>query len=294
MLILFAGFGSDARAQDMEARAYSPAPVGANVAVFVYSFQTGDVLFDPSIPLKDVKVTLNATAVGYGRTLGLFGRQTTVSAALPYAWGRVRGTVFEQAAEITRSGLGDLRLRVAVNLMGSPALSPREFAARKPATTLGASFSVILPTGQYDPRRLVNLGVNRFAFKPEMGLSQPVGRWTLELNAGAWFFTDNKDFFGGVRREQKPIATLQGHVVYTIRARMWLACDGTYYTGGRTILNGVLNQDLLRNSRIGVTFSLPVTRTQSFKVSWAKGLTALVGGDLNTITIGWQYAWVKQ
>jgi hypothetical protein len=213
--------------------------------------------------------------------------------AVPYVWGRVSGTVFEQQQEVTRSGLGDLRLRLGVNLIGSPALGPREFAARKPTTILGASVSIAAPTGQYDPRRLVNLGSNRWAFKPELGLSQPLGRWTLELIGGAWFYTDNKDFFGGSRREQKPLASIQGHVVYTLRPRMWIAGNATFYTGGRTVLNDVINADRQKNSRVGATISFPVTQQHSAKVAWAKGLTARIGGDLNTIAVGYQYTWLK-
>jgi len=74
---------------------------------------------------------------------------------------------------------------------------------------------------------------------------------------------------------------------------MWLSVNGTYYTGGRTAINGVLNADPQRNSRIGATFSLPVSQRQSIKVVWANGLTARFGGDLTTIGIAWQYAWFK-
>jgi hypothetical protein len=267
--------------------------VGANFAVFVYSYQNGDVLLDSALPLRDVKVSLNSTAVGYARTFNFAGRQATVSAAVPYVWGRVSGTVFEQAQEVTRSGLGDLRLRLGVNLIGSPALSPREFAARKPSTVLGTSLTVAAPTGQYDPRRLVNIGSNRWAFKPELGLSYPVGPWTLELLGSAWFYTENKDFFGGARREQKPLASVQGHVIYTIRPRMWVAGGATFYAGGRTIINDEVNADFQKNSRVGAVFSFPLTPQHSMKVTWVKGLTARIGGDLNTISVSYQYSWFK-
>ena len=277
----------------MEARAYSRSPVGLNLVLFTYSYQTGDVLFDPALPLTDVSVNINGAVVGYGRTFNLAGRQATASAALPYAWGTVRGTVFEQQQEVTRSGLGDLRFRIAANIIGSPSLTPAEFATHKPTTVVGASLSFVAPTGQYDPRRLVNLGSNRWAFKPELGLSHPIGDWTLELIGGVWLFTDNDNFFGGSLREQKPLASFQGHVVYTIRPRMWVSADGTYYTGGRTVLNGQLNADLQNNSRAGATFSYPVSQNHSIKVVWAKGVFARVGGSLNTFAVGYQYTWFK-
>ena len=291
LFAVLAGTARHASAQEMEARAYSRSPVGANLVLFTYSYQTGDVLFDPALPLTDVSVNINGAIVGYGRTFNLAGRQATASAAIPYVWGTVRGTVFEQQQEVTRSGLGDLRLRIAANIIGSPALSPQEFATRKPTTVVGASLSIVAPTGQYDPRRLVNLGSNRWAFKPELGLTHPIGDWTLELIGGVWLFTDNDNFFGGSLREQKPLASFQGHVTYTIRPRMWVAANGTYYTGGRTVLNGRLNADLQNNSRVGATFSYPVSQKHSIKVSWAKGVLARIGGSLNTIAVGYQYTW---
>ncbi|HEU4386866.1 MAG TPA: transporter [Blastocatellia bacterium] len=293
LLVFMASLAPGAFSQEMEARAYSPSPVGASVIVFVYTHQSGDVLLDPALPLKDVSTSINGTAFGYGRTFALAGRQANVSAALPYVWARVKGTVFEQQQEVTRSGLGDIRARLTINLMGSPALNPREFAARKPTTLLGASLTVAAPTGQYDPRRLVNLGANRWAFKPEIGLSQPLGRWTLEAIGGAWFFTENKNFFGGSRREQRPLVSVQGHVIYTLRPRMWVAFGATYFTGGRTTVDGVLNADLQKTSRIGATYSFPVTKRHSLKVAWSKGVTTLVGGDINAVTVGYQYVWFK-
>jgi hypothetical protein len=96
LLASLAAFGPSAQAQEMEARAYSRAPVGSNVVLLIYSYQNGDVLLDPALPLRDVNVSLNSTVLGYGRTFSLAGRQATASAAVPYVWGSVRGTVFEQ------------------------------------------------------------------------------------------------------------------------------------------------------------------------------------------------------
>ena len=277
----------------MEPRAYSRAPVGTQFVLVSYTYQTGDVLLDSSLPLDDVTVKFSAASLAYGRTFDLAGRQANVAVAMPYIKGRVRGAVFEEQVEVTRSGLGDVRLRFSTNLIGGPALKPQEFRVYKPRALLGASLTVVAPTGQYDPRRLVNPSSNRWSFKPETGLSKPFGRWTVELAAGVWLFTANKSFFGGSKREQKPLTSLQAHLLYTFRPRMWLAANATYYTGGRTSVNGVLNADAQRNSRIGATFSLPISQRQSIKVAWAKGLTARFGGDLSTIGAGWQYTWAN-
>ena len=246
---------------------------------------------DSSLPLRDVKVKLNSGSLAYGRTLGIAGRQASASFFVPYGKGNVSGTVFEDQLKVTRSGLGDIRVRVMVNLIGSPALRPKEFAAYKARTVVGASVSVIAPTGQYDPRRLVTLSSNRWAFKPEVGVSKPAGKWTLEAAGGAWLFTANNNFFGGQRREQKPLISLQGSVIYTLRRRMWLAVNATYFTGGQTTVNGVVNADRQRNSRVGATFSLPVAERQSIKLAAAKGVTTRFGGHLRTLAVAWQYTW---
>jgi hypothetical protein len=282
---------SIASAQEMEPRSYSRAPVGTQFVLITYAHQSGDVFTDSSLPLRDVKVKLHSGSLAYGRTFGFAGRQLSASFFVPYIKGNVSGTVFEDQLKVTRSGLGDIRARVMINLIGSPALKPKEFAAYKARTVVGASMTVIAPTGQYDPRRLVNISSNRWAFKPEVGLSKPVGRWTLETAGGVWLFTANNNFFGGSRREQKPLISLQGSVIYTLRPRTWVAVNASYYTGGRTTVNGVVNADRQGNSRIGITGSIPLNQKQSVKVAYAKGVTTRFGGHLSTFAVGWGYTW---
>jgi Putative MetA-pathway of phenol degradation len=289
-LLLSAAAGG--RAQELEPRAYSPNPTGANFVVLGYGHSKGDVVFDASLPVQNVEAKINTTSLLYGRTFGVLGRSASAGVALPYVWGSIEGEVAESFRRITRSGLADLRLRLAVNLVGGPAIGPRDFASRRPATTLGASLSLVAPTGQYDPAKLINLGSNRWSWKPELGLSHPRGRWVFELYGGAWFFTDNDNFYGGSRREQQPIGTLQGHVGYTFKPRLWLAGDATLYSGGRSTVDGVRKDDLQRNSRLGLTLALPVGRRHSIKFAWATGFTTRIGGDFDTLAMAWQYLWL--
>jgi outer membrane putative beta-barrel porin/alpha-amylase len=283
--------GAAAAAQELEPRAYAPNPSGANFVLAVYGHTTGDVVFDPSVPITNISASVNGAALFYGRTFGLFGRSASAAVQLPYVWGTVEGEVFEARRSVHRSGLADLRLRLTANLLGGSALSAREFASRRPRTTLGASIVVLVPTGQYDPSKLVNVGTNRWAFKPEVGLSHPAGRWFVEVYAGAWLFRDNDDFFGGSRRAQDALYGLQGHFSYTFRPRLWLAGDATFYTGGRTTVDGVEKADLQRNSRLGLTLAVPVKRRSSVKASWSRGLTTQIGGDLQTLAVGYQILW---
>ena len=278
-------------AQELEPRAYSPSPVGLNFALLAYTRSTGEVLFDTALPLSDVEAQLNAGALGFATTFGLLGRLASASLGLPYVWGDVEGNVGEDRREVSRSGPGDARLRLAINLIGAPPMTPAEFAKRTPRTTLGASVVIVGPTGEYTSEKLINIGTNRWAFKPELGLSHPIGRWYLDAYAGVWFFTDNDAFFTGVRREQDPLASFQLHVSYNIRPRLWLAADGTYYTGGRTTVDGSQNADRQGNTRLGLTLSVPIGRSQSIKFNWSDGASTRFGGDFTTYGVAWQWAW---
>ena len=293
ILLLLTACVRAASAQEMEPRAYSRAPVGTQFVLVIYAYQAGDIFTDSSLPLDDVSIKLNSMSVGYGRTFGLKRHQASAAFFMPYIKGSASGTVFEERQNVTRSGLADLRARFTMNLIGSPAMQPKEFAAYKPRTVVGTSITVIAPTGQYDPARLINLSSHRWSFKPEIGISKPVGRWILELAGGAWLFTANHDFFGGVLREQKSLLSIQGGAIYTLRRRMWISGNATFYTGGSSIVNGILNKDRQKNSRVGATFSLPLNQQQSLKIAWAKGVTTRIGGNLNSIVIGWQYTWLK-
>jgi hypothetical protein len=278
--------------QELEPRAYAPAPVGANIAIVAYGYQSGEVLFDPSLPFSDVKAYIHGAVPGFARSFDLAGRYASVAVAVPYVWASVGGNVGEQHEEITRSGLGDMRLRFVVNLLGAPALPPQAWLARKPTTSLGFSLVVQGPTGQYSSEKLINIGGNRWAAKPEFGLSYPVGRWTLEAAAGVWLFTDNTAAYPGtVVRSQDPLYSFQGHVGYTVRPGLWVAADATYYAGGKTYSNDVPGDTRQANSRAGLTASVPVARGHAVKVSASRGVDARIGSRFDSYGIAYQFVW---
>ena len=284
--------GSVCHAQEIEPRAYSPSPSGLNFLIAVGGHSEGGVLTDPSLPVTDIEAKVDALAVGYGRSFGLAGRSANVAFALPYIEVDASGNIGEQRASVTRAGWGDAKLRLAMNLIGGPAMTPREFSQRVPATTLGVSMSVSLPTGEYLPDKLVNIGTNRWAVKTELGLTHPIGKWLLEGYLGAWWFEENDDFFGGHRREQDPLASIQVHVSYTFKPRLWLALNTTYYECGQTTLDGVAKHDRQANSRAGLTFSTPLGKNYSLKFNWSRGATTRIGSNFTTYGIGLQYAWL--
>jgi hypothetical protein len=285
------GGGVRGTAQELTPRNYAPNPTSLNIVQASFGRSWGGLLFDTSLPFDDVNAHINQGALLYGRTFGLLGRSANAVVAFPYVWGDVDGLVEGEYRRITRSGLADLRGQFTINVLGGPALPPREFAARRPSTVLGLSVAIVAPTGQYDPAKLINIGSNRWSVKPELGFSKTEGRWYLELYGGVWVFSDNTDFFGGARREQDPIGTIQAHASYTFKPRLWLAGDATFYTGGRTTVNGVAKADVQSNSRVGLTLALPVGRRGAVKVAWSTGFTTRIGADFTSVGIAWQTVW---
>ncbi|HKE86824.1 MAG TPA: transporter [Vicinamibacterales bacterium] len=279
-------------AQELEPRAYAAAPVGLNFLVVAAGRSTGGVLVDPSLPIEDVQASVDSLALGIGKTLNVFGRTGLAVVAVPFAWVSASGLVADTPGHVSRTGLADPRLKLSVNLVGGRALSPREFARASRSTIVGVSLTMLPPVGQYNRTRLVNIGSNRWSFKPEVGVSHAIARWTIEGYAGVWLFTTNDQFYRGVSiRTQDPIVALQTHVSYTLRPRLWFSGDATWYSGGTTTVDGVLKADLQRNSRIGATMSLALSRQQSFKISGSTGATTRVGSDFRTLAVAWQLAW---
>ena len=277
--------------QELEPAASKVEPNNVNRFQTGSILAVGDVNFAPALPVEDAEATIHSMTVLYGRTLGLFGRSANASIVMPYTVGHLEGNYLGIFTEVDRSGLRDPMLRLAVNLYGGPAMELKEFAAYKPKTNIGASLRILAPLGEYDSTKLINLGTNRWSFKPVIDVTSALGKWSLELYAGVWVFTDNTDFFGGLTREQDPIGSLQMHAIYTFKPGMWIALDLNYYNGGTTKVDGLENLDLQQNSRVGLTYLLPLNRRSSLKFAYSRGARTTIGAAFDALAVGYAYAW---
>ena len=278
-----------AQAQELEARAFSPAPIGTKIIVAGIGGQAGEILFDPSLDIGDVEadLTIGITAIGY--TFGLAGRQARVLGVFPMAWGGIDGRIGSTPQHQSLNGLVDPRIKLSVALRGAPALTRSEFARAPRQTIVGASVTVMPPLGVYHDEQLINLGYNRWAIKPEIGIARTMQKWTVEGSAGVWLYTTNDRYFpGNARKEQDPIGSFQGHVSYALPRRSWVAFDATWFAGGASRVNGVESPDRQRNSRLGATVSIMTFNNQSLKVSYSTGTTTRRGTDFDTLNVTWQ------
>ena len=197
------GIGA-AKAQDAEPRSYSNTPVGLNFLIAGALYSKGKLAFDPDLSLADANFHSKTGLLAYVRSFDFAGQSAKFDVIVPatsfLAWGLVDGLPRERAM----AGLGDPRFRVSVNLIGAPALSAKNFANYRQDLIAGVSLQVSAPLGLYDSSKLLNLGNNRWSFKPEFGISKAVGSWTFELAPSVTIFSDNIDFIGGNNFAQAP------------------------------------------------------------------------------------------
>jgi len=242
---------ADANAQEAEPRSYTNTPVGLNFLIAGYVYAQGKMAFDPDSAIADTKFHSNTEVLAYVRSFDVGGQSAKFDVIVPASSFSARGIVNGQPREREISGLGDPRFRVSFNLFGAPALSVKNFANYKQDLIVGVSLQVSVPLGQYDDSKLINLGSNRWSFKPELGISKAWGPWTFELAPSVTFFSNNTDFVGGNTFAQAPFYAVQGHILYTFQSGVWMALDGVYFAGGRTALNGVKSNNEQANTRAG-------------------------------------------
>jgi hypothetical protein len=283
-------------AQDLAPRAYVITPLHSNAVTLTWAFYDGGVNFNGTIPITGATGTYNVPIFSYYHALNFFGRSANITASLPYAVGTFEGKVLGNQRSLYRSGLLDSSFRLSVNLKGGPAMPPQKFVKWKQKMLLGASLKVIAPTGQYDPTKLINWGINRWAFKPEFGYSERWGKWVLDGYAGVWFYTRNPAYYSIPEpkpQSEAPIGSFEGHLSRDVKPRLWVSLDGNFWFGGVTSLNGIRNLNTKQTgSRIGGTGSIPITKHQSIKMSYSDGTYIRFGGNYQSVSLAWQYSWL--
>ncbi len=117
----------------------------------------------------------------------------------------------------------------------------------------------------------------------------------MDAYGGVWFFTGNNAYYPGqVSRTQLPIGAVEGHLGYYVKPRLWVSLDVNFWSGGRSRVGGVERSDQERDSRVGGTVSVPITRHVAIKLSYSAGAYVTVGGcAYQTLSAAWQYSWIS-
>ena len=282
---------SSTYAQEMEPRSYSNIPTSANTVILSYAFSNGNIVSEASSPLQDLDITTHSTALVYMRTFGLFGMLSRVQATVPFVYLYGGAKLKGNDTTASRTGFADIKLKFGINLLGSPAIAPKDFVRYQQTSILGFSFVVSAPTGQYYEDKLINLGTNRWGFKPEIGFSQRYKRIYFETFAGVWFFTVNKEYFKGNTLKQDPLFSIQGHLNYIFPSDVMLALDAAYVHAGQTTLNTFVRDDWMNDSYIGTTAVVPVAKGHMVRAQLRSSLNTKNSGSNYLLSLGYQYIW---
>lgn len=279
-------------AQDLEPRFLSVIPVKGNFIVASYAYSAGNILLDNTLPIEDLEASIHSLVAAYARSFGLFGKLAKFDAVVPYSFGSWEGAVNQIDTSTQRIGFGDPQLRLSLLLVGGPALGPAEYAKHESSRfKLGVQIRVRPPLGHYDPNKLINLGLNRWAFKFGVGASYQIQKLILEASAATWLFTTNQDFFGGSKLEQHPLATLQLHGTYVFKRGLWLAASFGGSMFGEVSLNDEEYKNSQGNTRFGLTAAIPISKGNGMKIAYTSGVSTRYGANFNSIILAYQRMW---
>ena len=278
--------------QDVEPRRWSSLPLNTKIIGAGYGYTSGDVSFDPILQVEDAKVEFNSLLAAYIQSFKIGTRLARIDVRVPYGFVHYKGLLNGEFATLDRTGFLDPRIRLSVNLLGPPALNLKElqqyFQEHPVNTTFGVSLAVTLPLGEYFEDKLINLGQNRFIFRPQLGLVHNWKRWSYELTGSLYLFTNNNNFFNGDSRKQDPIFTLQTHLIKRFPSRFWGSISLALGHGGESIVNQIPKNDTRNDFMGALSVGFPIMKFQNVKLLYLRTESlADFGADTNSIILGW-------
>ena len=285
-------FHQNGHCQDIEPRRWSPIPLGTNVLGAGYSYTSGDVFFDPLLQAEDVKIKAHSLAVSFVQPFKVRNKLASISLLVPFSAADWSGLLSGEPAAVNRTGFADPRIRASVLLAGPPAgnaLELQQYKLENPTyTTFGVSLAVTLPLGQYSEDKLLNLGGNRFVFRPQAGMIHYWGTWSFELTGSVFLYTRNPDFFNDAQRDQRPTFAMQSHLVKQLRGGAWLSLGAGYGLGGESVINRQPNGDFRANLLMSASYSLLITKRQGLKLTYIRSEALQdIGSRTNNFLLAW-------
>ena len=287
-------FQCGAFAQFTDPHTYDNTAVGTNQLELSYTHVRANASIDTSLIVAGAKLDIDQGIVDYSRYFGFCHHTMWAEASLPIAGlgGSVSGTTISGSV----TGTGDSSYVLGALLKGGPALNGEQFENYKPAATLGVSLTVTAPTGTYNPNKILNLGSDRWSFKPEVGLAHPFGasrKWEVEGYVKAYFYTDNTSYHGKEILRQESLPGIEGHLSYSLNDRVWASVDSRYSFRGRTFVNGADQGNGQQNFILGSEVNLSLNSRNALVFEFAKALVHQNGPAVTGFSVKYDYTWGK-
>ncbi len=279
-------------AQDIEPRRWTNLPLGIKAAGVGYAYSFGDVLFDPLLEVEDATVTAHTAIASFVYPFRIGKKFARLDVFIPFSNALWEGVLRGEAVSRNPIGLVDPRVRMSYHILGPPALNPKElkdyFSEHPVYTTLGVSLAINVPIGQYSDEYLINLGLNQFIFRPQIGVSHNWGLWSAEFDVSAYIFTKNVKFFNDGTKDQKPLFATQGHLIKRFNSGIWASLSAGYGVGGSSRINRLSKDDERSNLLNSASLGFPVGKRQSAKVAYIYSQTLTdVGANTNSLILAW-------
>lgn len=281
-----------ASAQFTDPRTYTNSPVGINQLELGYAHVHANAAVDTSLVVTGANLNLDQGTLDYTRYFGLLDRLTWVEAAVPIAG--LSSAVNSTNIAGSTTGTGDSSYSFAMLLKGGMALNVSQFESFEPRTALGASLTITAPTGSYSSDKILNLGSDRWSFKPELGLSYPFGneqKWELDAYANAYFYTNNTSYRGREILRQDALPGVEGHISYSFTDNLWASLDSRYSFRGTTFLNDVDQSNAQKNFIVGSELNVSLNSRNSLVLEFAKALVHQNGPALTGFSVRYDYIW---
>lgn len=275
------------------ARDWQNTPTDLNMVFGYYNRIDTNTPIDTTLPINGLSLNADLYLFRFARSFGIDGRNSAIQFIQPYA---DVSASFDNAQYFSgtkrNGGMGDTQIVFAHNIFGGPALTAQEFASWKPETFLTGALWMTMPTGDYDKDRVINIGSNRWVFKPELGFGTPIGPTWLEINTYVSLFGDNKDYHGDSKLEQKPLYAIEGHYSYTINRALWVSLDATYNRGGESRIDGDWQDNKQENGLLGASLGFMLSPQFGGLIAYNDTVSERTGSpDVNTWTFRLQYVW---
>jgi hypothetical protein len=275
-------FVSGLHAAESGPRAYQNVPVGTNVAQLYYNH---------SETRGSLNIKSDIEVLRYYRYFDFFGNAAAVGAYLPYANAKLSIPAF--GLNQSTSGMGDAVLVFGFDLYGGPAIALDEYKSWVQKTIIGFSAQLTLPTGKYDKTKIVNIGSNRWAFRPELAISHQIGTSGVYVESylNYQMFTKNSEYLGNFVRQQGGIVGVDGHLSYAFMRGAFVSLDYLRSWGGETSVNGVKQRDQLRDIKFGATLKVAFNRNTAAELKYRDDAHTESGNKTRAMQLKLQYIW---
>ena len=275
--LVFLLLSAPAHSQGEGPRAYILGPVPAQALNVYGMFGRGNASFNPGSVVASGEVDVNGGIIEYAHSFALAGKAGSWLVSLPFGEAIRSISIGSASHTDSRSGIGDMQLTAAFGLLGSPALSEKDYETYRPRFAVSLLSRLYIPTGEYDRNSPVNLGQNRWALQLGLPLAYYFGEsfsdpslTSLELIPSVIWYGDNNEPASGNHSSEGPLMQLEGHLTRNLNESGWVALDSIFIQGGETTTDGVSDHNRQRSFALGATASVAVSDAVSATLSYTQ------------------------